>query len=134
MLGDESAAARRIDAIESRMEEINEQIAQLTADVTRTIDRVVKAIGHSVIAGFTFQPTEPGGVALLRAERRRGGAVDVYEIRSGRQAKAARFRADAYGDPSAQPIWQAEGIAADVINQLLALAHHGSPGSPPFNA
>lgn len=131
MLGDSSAAARRIEAIERQLETLDEHVSHLSVEVTSMIDRVVKAIGHSVIAGFTFTPTEPGGAALLLAERRRGGAVDVYEIQSNRNALAARYVADAYGRPDSRPIWQADGDPADVINQLLALAHHGSPGSPP---
>lgn len=131
MLGDSSAAARRIEAIERQVETLNEHVSRLSADVTNMIDRVVKAIGHSVIAGFTFTPTEPGSAALLHAERRRGGAVDVYVIQSNRNALAVRYLADTPGRPDSRPIWQADGDPADVINRLLALAHHGSPGSPP---
>ncbi|WP_298181208.1 hypothetical protein [Saccharomonospora sp.] len=67
-------------------------------------------------------------VVAIHGERRHAGAVDAFLVRAVDEAYAARFRTSDYG--SGMPLWQRSGEAADVINDLLDLPPHDSPGAP----
>ncbi|WP_019808908.1 hypothetical protein [Saccharomonospora halophila] len=54
--------------------------------------------------------------------------MDTFTVRGPQEAYAARFRS---GDRTgAAPVWQRLGEPADVIDDLLDLPAHGTPGAP----
>lgn len=130
MSGSRRGSEQRLEAIERQLAGIAEQVQELAADVTNALDRFVKVIGHSVIAGFEFRPTDPRGSTLLPAERHRGGVIDFFEVKANQRAAASRFVADHAGRPHGSPVWHNAGGAVDVIVEILALPRHGSPGAP----
>lgn len=63
--------------------------------------------------------------------RSRCGAMDVLLVCDVTDARAARYRSDDLDRPEpAAALWSVSGTVADVVDQLLALPPHGSPGAP----
>lgn len=94
----------------------------------------IEAIRRSKAAGFRFLHLAGGdhGVEAIHAERRWGGVVETYTVRSMTEAIAARFREADY--PHGDPLWQEHGTVEAVITALLALPRSSGGITRPRNS